>query len=80
MIQRTIKAAGMALIVGVLAGCAATGNGMHPHQVTHEWVANDRVAAVNFADNNSACQQGAQSVESYESCMTRHGYALHNNP
>ena len=45
-------------------------------QLTHEWVAESRAAAVNFEGNNQACVEKSQSLAGYEQCMQARGYAL----
>ena len=77
MLKESVKAVGMALVVGVLGGCAANPAQEASHAVTHEWVTTDRVAEVQFRGNHAQCRAGASSVSGYESCMTEQGYELY---
>lgn len=76
MSKVSMKAVGMALVAGVLGGCAAN-PAQQTHAVTHEWVTNDRVAEVQFRGNQAQCQARAETVAAYEACMTEQGYMLH---
>lgn len=77
MKQKMIGLAGIALAAGLAAGCASNDPHAGITDATHEWVPTDRVAKVNFYDNNSTCVQGAGTVAAYESCMQDRGYQLH---
>ena len=52
---------GLAAAAALSAGCATTPPAMES-QLTHEWVAESRAAAVNFEGNNQACVKKAQSL------------------
>ena len=77
MTQKMIGLAGIAMVAGLAAGCASNDPYVGITDATHEWVPTDRVAKVNFYDNNSNCVQGAGSVDAYESCMRNRGYQLY---
>jgi uncharacterized lipoprotein YajG len=71
----SMQVMGLAAAAALTAGCATTPPVMES-QLTHEWVAESRAAAVNFEGNNQACVEKAQSLAGYEQCMQARGYAL----
>jgi hypothetical protein len=77
MTQKMIGLAGIAMVAGLAAGCASNDPHAGITDATHEWVPTDRVAKVNFNDNNASCAQAAGSVAAYETCMRDRGYQLH---
>jgi uncharacterized lipoprotein YajG len=75
MKKMTIRLGALALASSLFAGCA-TSTPTTTSQLTHEWVAESRAAALNFQGNNQACVEKSQSLAGYEQCMQARGYAL----
>ena len=71
----SMRVMGLAGTVALTVGCATTPPALES-QLTHEWVAESRAAAVNFEGNNQACVEKSQSLAGYEQCMQARGYAL----
>jgi len=71
----SMQVMGLAAAAALSTGCATTPAALES-QLTHEWVAESRAAAVNFDGNNQACVEKAQSLAGYEQCMQARGYAL----
>ena len=81
--KRTTMAFGMAGVLALAGGCAATS----PSEPTHYWESEDAVTKAEYNRNNAGCSESAgvtlgedamdsPSFQTYMDCMIEKGYTL----